>query len=395
MSPSGLSWVGQEYFRCLSANGFDVTPVLIAPPEAVEYVDMDIAERMLAAAVNGPPAASIHFHAGRACDFKVAKGAIMVLASIVVEGNRLNDEQIAVCRKVDGVLVPSRFCWNVCVSSGIPRGKVFYVPYPLHGGHWNPGVPPETKSDRFRFLSMNTWYERKGWDVLLKAWWEEFSIDDPVELVVKSYMENDRSRSLEPEIAGLAKRLGVNATRRGRVSVVDKLIPHSELPGFMKSHDAFVSPHRSEGLGLNPWLAMSLGIPVIATDYGGVTDFAKHDTAWLVKADRSSPGKDELRIFPHLAGITWAEPDVAELRRQMRACLANSTEAKRRAENGLRLVRSLNDPKTVAELFRQSILRTSPSIAGDIRAVIATEDAFSQKSDRFESTDKPVRMIEI
>lgn len=50
-------------------------------------------------------------------------------------------------------------------------------------------------------------------------------------------------------------------------------VPHAELPGYLHACDAFVRPSRSEGFGSSFVEAMAAGLPVIATQEGGIADF--------------------------------------------------------------------------------------------------------------------------
>lgn len=50
-------------------------------------------------------------------------------------------------------------------------------------------------------------------------------------------------------------------------------VPHSELPGYLHAVDVFVRPSRSEGFGSAFVEAMAAGLPVIATQVGGIADF--------------------------------------------------------------------------------------------------------------------------
>jgi glycosyltransferase involved in cell wall biosynthesis len=208
---------------------------------------------------------------------------------------------------------------------------------------------------------MNTFYERKGWDVLLRAWFEEFSRDDPVELCIKSYKENDRDCSIENVISVFAKQNGFDLNRKAPIKVIDEVISSDELPKFMKSYDAYVSPHRSEGFGMNIWYAMALGIPVICTDYGGCTDFARKDTAWLFKKEKMvKPSSNELKIFPHLGNIVWAEPDVADMRVQIRSCLSNKKEREKRSAAGVRFVQDKYSCENSILAFEDAVRKINP-----------------------------------
>lgn len=70
-------------------------------------------------------------------------------------------------------------------------------------------------------------------------------------------------------------------------------IGHDELPKYLKISDIFVRPSRSEGMGNSFVEAFAAGIPVIATQEGGIADFlfdAKRNpgqptTGWAVSKD--------------------------------------------------------------------------------------------------------------
>jgi hypothetical protein len=158
----------------------------------------------------------------------------------------------------------------------------------------------------------------------------------------------------------------------------------------MKSFDALVSTHRSEGFGMNPWHAMALGVPVICTDYGGTTDFAGDDTAWLVEAGTSRPSGGEVAIFPHLDGITWAEPSVESAMEQMRACVSDHEERTRRAAAGVELVR---EKYCYARTGVSLMVALEMAVPGSHQALRRQEDEI-EVPPRHDGTS-PARMIEI
>ena len=68
---------------------------------------------------------------------------------------------------------------------------------------------------------------------------------------------------------------------------------HEELPRYLNASDIFIRPSRSEGMGNSFVEAMAAGLPVIATQEGGLSDFIfdekrnpdKPITAWAVSKD--------------------------------------------------------------------------------------------------------------
>ena len=70
-------------------------------------------------------------------------------------------------------------------------------------------------------------------------------------------------------------------------------VPHEEIPKYLKACDVFIRPSRSEGFGSAFVEAMAAGLPVVATQEGGIADFLfdekrntdKPSTGWAVDKD--------------------------------------------------------------------------------------------------------------
>lgn len=90
------------------------------------------------------------------------------------------------------------------------------------------------------------------------------------------------------------KRLAAEAGVTDRV-VWKGHVGHGELPAYLKASDIFVRASRSEGMGNSFIEAMAAGVPVVATQEGGIADFLfdenrnpdKPVTGWAV--DKDSP----------------------------------------------------------------------------------------------------------
>ncbi len=96
--------------------------------------------------------------------------------------------------------------------------------------------------------------------------------------------------SEEEKLRELAKSLQVSE----RVQFLGQ-VEHAELPNYLKVSDIFIRPSRSEGMGNSFIEAMAAGLPVIATQEGGIADFLfdakrnpeKLTTGWAVDKDSS------------------------------------------------------------------------------------------------------------
>jgi glycosyltransferase involved in cell wall biosynthesis len=91
--------------------------------------------------------------------------------------------------------------------------------------------------------------------------------------------------------------------------------------------DVFISLHRSEGFGRGLAEALQLGLHVIATDFGGNTDFCKGPLAHPVNFHRVPIPRG---AYPCAAGHQWAEPDghhAVMLMRKLAQQLLNQAES--------------------------------------------------------------------
>ena len=120
----------------------------------------------------------------------------------------------------------------------------------------------------------------------------------------------------ESMLRELAKKLGVEK----RVQFLGHA-EHRDMPKYLKASDIFIRPSRSEGMGSSFVEAMAAGLPVIATQEGGIADFLfdkKRDpereiTGWAV--DRDSPEQ-----------IAEAVKDIMSHPEKVRAVVATARE---------------------------------------------------------------------
>jgi glycosyltransferase involved in cell wall biosynthesis len=167
----------------------------------------------------------------------------------------------------------------------------------------------------------------------------------PVRLLLKvnhAEAEPDYLEELRHRAAGLP------------VTLLAGTLHRDALNGLTATCDAYVSLHRSEGLGLPLIEAMYLGKPVIATGYGGVTDFLDDETGFVVRHRLTPLERDH---GPYPAGAVWAEPDTDHAAALMRA-LADAPEgAAARVEAARRRVWELYSPAAAGARLRRELER--------------------------------------
>lgn len=169
------------------------------------------------------------------------------------------------------------------------------------------GVP----EDRFAFLfvfHMMSIMERKNPLGLIRAFSRAFRRDEPVVLVLKTTFGERH-----PELMGELRRAAAQA--EAEVMVIDEIYTQGETLALMQACDAYVSLHRSEGLGLTMAEAMLLGKPVIATGFSGNTDFMNKENSLLVDYSVVPIGRS---VPPYEAAMRWAAPSEEHAAAMMR-----------------------------------------------------------------------------
>ena len=140
-----------------------------------------------------------------------------------------------------------------------------------------------------------------------------------------------------------------HAAERAQVLIRDEEADRVKMAALFSACDAYVSLHRAEGFGFPIAEAMSLGKPVIATDYSGSADFLDETTGFPI---RWSPMTLDRRVRDYPSGTKWAEPDERHAVETLRRVVSDRDEALRRAEVGRRRIADLSGPATVGARVR-------------------------------------------
>lgn len=215
-----------------------------------------------------------------------------------------------------GLLVTSEHTKQIFKNSGIAI-PMFVIPEGLDIPFATPESIAINTKKSFKFLHNSSGQYRKGVDVLLKAYFAEFSANDDVALVLKLFPNS----SLDKEIDRLV--YSAPATAPEVVMIKDGNVSDGQLRSLYENAQAVVLPSRAEGFGIPMAEAMQLGKPLITTGFSGQMDFCTSSNAFLIDY-KLVPSQSHLNI----PGAKVAEPDQQSLQKQMRYVFENlSSEA--------------------------------------------------------------------
>jgi glycosyltransferase involved in cell wall biosynthesis len=238
-------------------------------------------------------------------------------------------------QSMDRVWVPTQFHVEVFAKAGIDRSKIIALPEPVDTDFFDPVrtaplVLPDRAPDQFVFVSVFKWEQRKGWEFLVESFVKAFNASDNVALYILTHIGTS-----ETSIDGLN-----SAVRRVVASVRPDSVPSAppirirghisddRLPHFYKAADAFVIASRGEGWGRPHVEAMSMQLPVIATNWSGPTEFLNERNGYPIPIERLERVEEHGPLSDHL----WARPNVTALSEIMQRVYHNRTEALTRAK---------------------------------------------------------------
>ena len=263
----------------------------------------------------------------------------------------------AAFRHLDELWAPSRFCLDAFRPlAPVPllwMPPAVAPPTEQPADRWQLGIP----DGRFLFLSVFDALsvpERKNPLGLLDAFARAVaSSSRPLHLLLKV--------NHLPAVPQLARRLRAAAAGLPVTLLADPL-SRAETNALTAACDAYVSLHRSEGLGLPLIEAMYLGKPVVATGYGGVTDFLDETTGWVVR-HRLVPITEPCGPYP--VGAVWAEPDVDAAAAAICSLAMGATDTAERTAAARRRVTELYAPAAAAERLGRELARITGRATAD------------------------------
>lgn len=171
-----------------------------------------------------------------------------------------------------------------------------------HLEHEPPQALPCALQQGYRFLHISSCFPRKGVDVLLRAYGDAYRAWHHVVLIVKTFP--NPHNTVAQDLAALQ----AADPDYPNVQLIEEDWTPGQIVALYQSCQAFVLPSRAEGFGLPAAEAMLQGLPVIATGWGGHTDFCTPQTAWPLRY-ALQPAQSHMG----LPGSLWAEPDRAHL----------------------------------------------------------------------------------
>jgi len=254
------------------------------------------------------------------------------IALVYHEWSRMPEPWIKRLHCFNRVWVTSRYNADVLRHSGY-HGPLDQLPALLEisdfrqKSDWSAAEP-------FRFLSVGEWHFRKGYHLLSAAFSRAFPDNEPVELHIKTTSGTEHDFD------------------DGRIRLLNQRLDEQAMRDLYSEYDAYITTSLAEGLGLPVGEAMAAGLPVAASNWGGLTEFtgegrALHipfhlaDQPYCSRPDFYAPGQQ--CAVAEIEGAAAIMTAMVRMKAAGRERLAGVAQAHVRRNNSLEsVVRTLN-----------------------------------------------------
>lgn len=219
---------------------------------------------------------------------------------------------------LDGVTFSSSFVQKTLIDNGLSiPSAVVGASVGISEISSNVQRRTPNKSKIYTFLHISSAFPRKGIDLLLDAYGQVFNNSQDVLLVIKTF--DNPHNTVSEDI----KNFKIKYPKHAPIEWINEEYTSSELTSLYSRADCLIQPSRGEGFGMPAYEALCLGIPVVATNWGGPTDFLDAKNGVLLDYNYVLSNS-------HLKtqNSMWVEPKMADLINALREMFSKRMHVK-------------------------------------------------------------------
>jgi len=229
-------------------------------------IDEDILEKLAECEENsvGEDCPTIH-----GCTAPVFRCSGSKILYTMMETEQVHPQYIEKCNMANEVWLPSKWCIDKFRESGL-KTNVLYMPIGVDFNNYREGKDPLDFGGRvsgFTFISVFGWSLRKCYDIMIRAFVEEFSSADDVTYLICSRFaggtEEVRKDVCRNEIRNISS--GIRKYGRPNIVYFGDVMPEKLMGNLYSSAHCYLGLSRGEGFGL-PWCSVA-GTKIL-TPYG-------------------------------------------------------------------------------------------------------------------------------
>lgn len=221
--------------------------------------------------------------------------------------------------KPDMIVVPCEWNREVFSKTGIECAVAPHVIENVSQNSKPLNNLPVNLDDKFVVLSSSQWTYRKGFDILLKAFFTEFGLNSDAVLVLKTYesaTHNAQTISHEIKYYKNTTMYGFNQRpKENNVIVLPSFLSSEKISWLYEKASLFALTSRGEGFGLPISEALFNKVPVLVPKEGGHLDYIHPDAGFFVDGHWETC---MLGIPPYECDSNYYESHIVSTREKLR-----------------------------------------------------------------------------
>lgn len=211
--------------------------------------------------------------------------------------------------------------WNKEIYSKDCKQNISVIPVPIYERSIT-----KNKNDIFTIFSLSQWIPRKGFDILIKAFYQEFYHNDDAKLFIKTYRGEASGGNIEEEKNAIfnsalsLKNSVVDYTNNPKCKLEIKtgIVSDEELSSYYSNADVFCLVSRGEGFSIPIAEAVINSIPTITPNIGGHLDFLDKNNNFFVDSQYLPIDNISKGHFYSSLEMNMIEPNIVSLKKQLR-----------------------------------------------------------------------------
>lgn len=187
----------------------------------------------------------------------------------------------------DVVITSSQWAKTIVEQNNIKR-PIKIVPLGVDRSIFFPRKPDnKDKINNYIFMTAGKWEIRKSHDIIIECFNKAFDINDNVELWMATHniFLNEKQ---EQEWHSLVQQ----SKLKNKIKVFPRLPSQIDLANLISYSDCGIYISRAEGWNLELLETMSMGKPVIVTNYSAHTEYCTANNSQLIDIDSTEPAVD-------------------------------------------------------------------------------------------------------
>lgn len=218
------------------------------------------------------------------------------------ELDKIPQVEITNINRLDYIFVASTWAKNILLQNNITT-NIIVAPQGVDRTVFNDQYElTENETDKYIFINIGKWEVRKGHDLLYKIFNKAFKETDNVEL----WMINSNP-FLSAEKTQKWIDLYKNSKLGNKIKILPRIPSQKELASIMQQSHCGIFPSRAEGWNNEAIEMLSLGKPLIITNYSAHTEYCDHHNSYLIHINKLCRASDDI-WFKNTDG-KWADLD--------------------------------------------------------------------------------------